>query len=246
MPIRRLLLPLALLLTGNLLGAAAAAEGPLEGLVLPFRQVEVPAPVTSRLLELKVAEGAVVQEGQPLALLYGKLEELELQRAKILLERREFEAKGARRLFENKIIPEAKAMESKVELELARLAFETAAEQVRVRTVLSPISGVVVARHREVGEAVAAAQPLFRILDLSRVLVQCEVEPGALAPLAPGRKVRVRVILAEGPLEAEGEVGFVEPSVNAEGRVRVKLRVDNPGGRIRSGSRAQVDLSSPR
>jgi RND family efflux transporter MFP subunit len=233
--------PALLLASALILGTIPAPAGtPLEGRVLPYRQVEVSAPVSSRITEVRVQEGQTVKAGQPLALLYGKLEELEMQRAKALLERREFEAKGAKRLYDNKIIPEARALESRIDLELARLQYETAAEQVRLRTILAPMDGVVVTRYHEEGEAVAGAQPMFRLMDLSRVVVQCAASPSSLAALVPGRKVRVIVAEPGGTASAEGEVVLVDPCADAAGKVRVKVVVANPEGRIRAGLRAQV------
>lgn len=242
MPGRFHLVPILLALAG----AKAFAASPLEGQVVPFRQAEVSAAVSSRLVELKVVEGEPVKGGQPLAQLYGRLEELEMQRAKALLERREYEAKGAKRLYDSKIIPEAKALESRIDLDLARLQFETAAEQVRLRTVLAPFDGVVVARYREVGEAVLATQPLFRILDLSRVVVVCTVEAPLAAHLAVGQKVGVRLREAPdlGPLE--GELSLVDPCADAQGQVRLKVVVANPEGRIRAGLHAVVELRPAR
>ena len=222
-------------------GAISGTAGALiEGRVLPYRQVEVSAPVSSRITEVRVQEGQTVKAGQPLALLYGKLEELEMQRAKALLERREFEAKGAKRLYDNKIIPEARALESRIDLELARLQYETAVEQVRLRTILAPMDGVVVTRYHEEGEAVAGAQPMFRLMDLSRVVVQCAASPASLAVLVPGRKVRVLLAEPGGTASVEGEVVLVDPCADAAGKVRVKVVVPNPEGRIRAGLRAQV------
>lgn len=235
----RSLLILTILSSGLI---SVSAGTPVGGLVQPFRQVDVSAPVSSRITELKVGEGEAVQEGQTLALLYGKLEELEMMRAKALLERREFEAKGAKRLYDSRIIPEAKALESRIELDLARLHYETAAEQVRLRTVQTPLAGVVVARHREVGEAVSTAQPLFRILDLSRVVVVCAVDPKALAGLAAGQKARVTLPQMPETGTLEGEVALVDPCADAAGLVRVKVVVENPERRIRSGLRALVEL----
>jgi len=230
------------LLSGSV---AAFAGGSVEGQILPCRQAEVCAPVSGRILDLKVKEGDAVRRDQPLALLYGKLEELEMQRAKALLERREFEAKGAKRLFENRIIPESKAMESRIELDLARIQYEIAAEQVRLRTILSPMDGVVVARSREVGETIATAQPLFRILDLSQVVVQVAVAPMALAGLAVGQKVRVSLPHIEKSPVVEGQVILVGPCADADGRVRVRVLVDNPEGRIRPWLKAMVELPDP-
>ena len=234
----------ALILVAALILCAGpvCAALPVEGLVLPFRQVEVAAPVSSRITEMKVREGEAVKEGQALALLYGRLEELEAQRAKVLLERREFEAKGARKLYESRVIPEARALEARIDLDLARLQYETAAEQVRLRTILAPMDGIVVMRAHETGETVSSAQPLFRILDLSKVVVQVEVEPRQLAVLLPGHRVRVSFPLAAQPLLAEGEVILVDPCAGAGGRVRVKVLVENPERRIRSGVKAVVEL----
>lgn len=225
-------LPLLLLL--------GAAPVPVEGLVLPFRQAEICAAVSGRLLELKAAEGQAVTEGQVLAVLDGRLEELEMQRAKVLVERREFEAKGAKKLYDSKIIPEAKALESRIDLDLARLHYETAAQQVKLRTIHSPMGGVVAMRAREAGESVTSGQPLFRILDLSKVVVQCAVSPEVLGTLKAGQKVRIRLPAAGG--DCEGEVLLVAAFADAEGKVGVRVVVENPERRIRPGLKAQVLL----
>lgn len=230
--------PLAALLLIVLPGGAAE---PWQGQVLPYRQVELPAPVSSRMVEVKVKEGEAVKAGQPLAQLYVRAEELEMQRAKTLLERREFEAKGAKRLYEGKVIPEARALEARTELELARIQYEAAAEQVRLRTLLAPIDGLVVEVRRELGEAVSASQPVFRILDLSRVYVQCAVKAEALANLLPGQKVAVRFPQAQGLLAVPGEIVLVDPCADATGCFRVRMLVENPERRIRVGFKALVE-----
>jgi RND family efflux transporter MFP subunit len=225
------------------LGSVAVSAGvQVEGQILPCRQVEVCAPGPGRILELLVKEGDEVKAEQPLARLYGRLEELELQRAKALLERKEYEAKGEKRLFENRIIPEAKAVESRLDLELARIQCEAAAEQVRLRTVASPLSGVVVACTREAGETVSSTQPLFRIVDLSRVVVELALAPADLGGLARGQAVKVVLPQGNGTLRTEGEVTFVDPCANAEGRVRVRVRVENPERRLRPRLLATVEL----
>ena len=222
----------------GLWAALAFARTPeVEGLVRPHRQADLCAAVAGRILDMKAAEGQSVKEGQLLAALDGRLEELEMQRAKVLLERREFEAKGARRLYDNKIIPEAKALESRIDLDLARLQYETAAQQVKLRSVVAPFDGVVALRTHEPGESVAPGQPLFRILDLSRAWVVCEVEPTLLEAFPLGRKVQV-VMGAEAP--AAGEVAFVSPAAEASGLVRLKVLVDRPSSALRPGLRARV------
>lgn len=208
--------------------------------MLPYRQAELSAPVSSRLLELKVREGEPVKAGQALAQFYGRLEELEMQRAKALLERRDFEAKGARRLYESKVIPEAKAVESRIEQELARLQYETAAEQVRLRTLLAPFDGVVVKRYHELGEFVTASQSVLRLLDLSKVYVQCTLPPEELGSFGPGQTFQVQVPQLPGAPQFTGTLVLVDPCADAQGRFRLQLLIENPDGTLRSGVKAIV------
>lgn len=228
-------LPLTLGLTLPALGA-----GPWEGTVLPARQAEVPAAVTGRIAELKVKEGEAVKAGQCLVQLEGRLQELDLARAKALLERREFEAKGAKKLYDGKVIPEARALEARLEHELARLAVEEAAEQVRLRRIAAPFDGVVVDLRREVGEAVAPGQPVLRLVDLQRVLIQCAVTAREVSAFTVGRTVSVRFPHLEGVPAMKGEVVLVDPCADESGRFRVKVAVENPEGRLRAGLPARV------
>ena len=220
----------------------ASAATMLEGLVTPYRQVELCAPVASHIIDMKVVEGETVKAGQPLAQLYGRLEELEMKRTRALLERREFEAKGAKNLFDNKIIPEAKDLESRIDLELARLNYETASEQFKLRTILSPIDGTVVERRRDVGEAVSASQTVFRIMDLTRVIIVCSLKAENLAHVAPGQKLAVRVPGLAGTTTFQGEVVMVAPCADSTGHFRLKLVVDNADAALRPGLKAMVEL----
>ena len=209
--------------------------------MVPYRQVEVSAPVSSFIVEMKVKEGDVVKAGQPLAQLYGKLEELEMKRTKAILDRREDQAKGVKNLFDSRILPEAKALEARIELDLARLNYETAAEQVRLRSILAPIDGLVVERYREAGEAVQAYQRVFCIVDLSKVFILCTMKPEGVPHIAAGQKLPVRFPQLDDVLPVQAEVAFVDPRVDASGLLRLRLLVDNPDGRIRGGFKALVN-----
>lgn len=227
-----------------ILAAGTLQAGSLEGRVAPFRQAEVSAQVSSYLVEIKVKEGDEVKAGQVLAQLFGKLEELEVQRAKALLERKEYEAKGATSLFRDRVIPESQARESRIELELARLRLEGAQEQLRLRTIVAPIDGVVQARLRETGEAVGTAQPLFRIVDLSKAFVVFTVKPEQLPRVALGQKVGLKLPQLDGGSSLAGEVVFVDPKADSDGNFRVKVLVTEPGSHMRAGLKALVDLPS--
>jgi membrane fusion protein (multidrug efflux system) len=234
-------------LLSALLGLPAVA-GPdlshLDGIVLPFREVVVSSPVQSTIVTLAVREGDTVAPGQRLAQLYSRMEELDLSRAKAVLQKRVFDHRGAKRLFDDKIVAEDKELEARIELELAQLQHDIAAENVRLREIVSPLSGIVVERLREAGESVTATQPLFRIVDISRVYVQFFIDAGQLAHFSPGQVLPARFDALKTDQVFSGRVDFIDPRVDASsGLMRVRLLVENPDHVIKAGMRATVDAT---
>jgi membrane fusion protein (multidrug efflux system) len=241
-PFRALASLLALASPALLLAAASAAPR-YDGMVLPFREVVVSSPVPSTLTEVNVKEGDTVRAGQTLARLYSKLEELDQQRAKAALEKREFDYRGAQRLLADKIMPEDKALEAKIERDLAQLQSEMAAEQVRLRTITSPLDGLVVEKMHEVGEAVTSAMPIFRIVDISRIYVQFFIKVEDLSKFQVGQKLAARFPLLNAGQPFSGEIDFIDPRVDAaSGLLRVKVLIANPNQLIKAGMRGEVTL----
>lgn len=234
--------PIPTFLASALVATAVHASSQVDGVVLPFHEVDVSAQATGPIVELKVKEGEVVKAGQPLARIYSRLEELEVERAKAQLERHEFDARGAKRLFDSKIIPENRALELRIDFELARLQFETATEQLKLHTLMAPLDGLVVERYHDLGETVSNTQKVFRIVDVSKVYVRCLLRPERAAHLTPGHKLTVRFPQFDPAAAFPAEVVLVDPCADAAGLLRAKLILDNPGGRIHAGFKALVDL----
>ncbi len=227
--------------------AAQAQALRFDGLVLPFKEVIVSAPVQSTIQSLHYKEGDTVKAGAVLARLYGRIEELDMQRAKAALEKREFDFKGSKNLYADKIISEDEALKNKIELELARLQAEQAAELFNQRTILAPIDGLVVERMREIGESVTATQPMFRLVDIDQVYVQFYLHSEQLVRLHVGDTVQVRCAVGMGADKTTafaGKIDFIDPRVDAaSGLLRVKVLVPNPQHQIKPGLRAEVTLN---
>ncbi|MCH8474692.1 MAG: efflux RND transporter periplasmic adaptor subunit [Opitutales bacterium] len=213
----------------------------VEGLVQPYREVIVSSPVQAVIIELPVREGDTVVAGDLLLRLYDQPEVLEKKRTEAALEKREFENRGAQNLFAERLISEDEALARRIELDLSRLQFELAAEQVERRRILSPLGGIVVERHLEEGEMATVGQELFRVVDLSRVYVQLFMTLPESRAFPVDQAVEV-FFPETGVLEPlHGEVVFIDPRVDpASGLLRVRVLVDNEDGLAKPGIRAQV------
>lgn len=221
--------------------ALPAADQQFEGLILPFREVVVASPVQSSITTIPRKEGDTIKAGETLALLYSRIEELDMLRAKAALEKKEFDNRSAANLYADKIISEDEALKNKIELDLARLQYEQAAELFLQRTVKAPISGLIVEKNREVGETVTSAQPLFRLVDITRLFVQFYVRAEDAGSLHLGNTVSIRCPIVHPDRVFNGVVDFIDPRVDAaSGLMRVKVLLDNPDGAIKPGLRAIV------
>jgi RND family efflux transporter MFP subunit len=225
---------------------ARAEAMKFDGLVLPFKEVVVSSPVQSTIDSIAIREGDTVKAGAVLARLYARMEELDMLRTKAALEKREFDFKGSKNLYADKIISEDEALKNKIELELARLQAEQASELFRQRTITAPISGVVVERLREVGETVTATQAMFRLVDLEQVYVQFYLPSDYQRRLKIGDQVKISCLVGnkdDGASTFTGRVDFIDPRVDAaSGLLRVKVLLANPGLVIKPGLRAEVLL----
>lgn len=225
--------------------AAFAVPGTFDGLVLPFKEVVVSSPVQASIDAIMVKEGDTVAVGTPLAQLYSRIEQLDMLRTKADLEKKDFDFKGSKNLFAEKIISEDEALKNKIELELAKLQYETAAEIYRQRSITAPIAGIVVEKLHEAGESVTPSQPLFRLVDISKVYVQFYVKAEDLSLIHTGDTMRVRCPVIGADRIFRGKVDFIDPRVDAaSGLMRVKVLLPNPEGEIKAGIRAEVSLDS--
>jgi RND family efflux transporter MFP subunit len=224
-------------------GLVSLSAATFDGLVLPFREVTISSPVEARIEALEAREGDSVQAGDLLVRLYADMEKLEAKRAAAAVEERAFEFKSSQNLFEEKVISEDEALESRIELNLATLTLEMAQEQVNLRQLKAPISGIVVERLVEVGEMVRPSEPILELIDLQQVYVQFYISSEDLSEVQVGRRVEVQFPSLRGESARVGTVHFIDPRVDAaSGLLRARILLENPEGAIKAGLRTQVHL----
>ena len=218
----------------------------VQGLVLPFKQVSVSAPVLQDIIkEIPVEEGDTVKPGEVLAQLMNDRENLEVKRCVNLIQRAEFQSKGMQKLADEKMASKDAALEKQTDLEAAKIEYELAQTALDEKTIRSPLAGIVVKRYKEPGESVDRTEKLFDIVNIDRVYVQFYLEPKLIGKIAVKDKIAVHFpTLGSGNQSYEAEVSFVDPRIDAgSGLFRVKLLLDNPNHDIKAGMRGEADFS---
>jgi RND family efflux transporter MFP subunit len=225
-------------------GAAAAAE--VDGLSLPWKAVRVSSPVQEIVAEVKVEEGVAVKKGQVLARLHDEKEQAEHDRARKIVEKREFDARAATALVADKITSKEKALEAEIELQLARVDVDVARRKLEEKTIRSPLDGVVVRKLKEEGESADRVEPIFEIVNIDRLFLQFYVDRKLASGLARDQDIEFWVA-GEPAARHRARVDFISPGADAaSGLFRVKLVFDNPGHALKAGVRVTADFPPPR
>lgn len=215
-----------------------------QGLVLPIKQVSVSSPVLQEVIEhVLVEEGDAVKENQILIELRKEKEELEVKQAQQIVEQKKFTAEGAQKLFKEKIGSQEAALEKQTEWELAKIQLAQAEVRLKEKTIRAPLSGIVVKKYKEAGEAVDRVEKLLDVVKIDQVYVQFYLDPKLMQSVRQDMEIPVRFAVI-GNQNFTGKVSFIDPRIDAgSGLFRVKLLVENADHRIKSGMRGTADFS---
>lgn len=245
---------------------AAAEDTDLDCLIEPRETVVLSAAVIGVVESVEVDRGDLVEEGQVLATLEASVERAtveaartraelvaDIEAATARLELEERRRARSRQLFEEGIVSDVELDEAESawivakldrdrardQRKLARLELERAKAALGLRTVRSPVDGVVVRRILAPGEYADPPQLLeLAAIDPLRVEVFAPVE--LLGSISVGMSGEV---LPEEPVGGshEAEVVVVDRVVDAaSGTFGVRLELPNPNKRIPAGLKCRV------
>jgi len=224
-------------------GAQSQGSGALECLVEPSLVVNVGSSVDGVLEQVAFDRGDRVRKGDVVAKLQSGVEtaSVKLSEARVEFGRRRMERNEA--LYQKQLISTQERDELVTEVKLREEELKKEQETLKLRTIVSPVDGVVVERRLAPGE--------FIRTDKSVVMKLAQVNPLNIEVVAPARmisSVRVgmtgRVSLAPFfPGTHAARVVVVDKVIDAaSGTLGVRLQLPNPDNKFPAGIRCSVVL----
>ena len=238
----------------------------LDCLILPDVVADLGSEVEGVLEEVTVRRGDRVSKGQILARLEDDVESASVALSKARLARQanmksleaqsNFARRRLKRLQEMATgesvsiyeVDEAKtqtqealyALEAaKEDRRLSELELSRAKASLELRTIRSPIDGIVVERFQSAGERVDV-DPVLRVARIDPLRVEVVAPVGRFGSVAVGSKA---IVVPEPPLsgEYEAEVTIVDKVIDAaSGTFGVRLEIPNPGFALPGGLRCEI------
>jgi len=230
-----------------LLGAAAHAdpldEDGLECILEPNIEIEIGAAVSGVLSDVLVQRGDRVKRGQVLARLVSGLQRVTVELAKAQVEFGKRKGIRNEELYKKQLISIHEKDEMDTEILISSLQLKQAQEQLKLRKITSPITGVVVERYKDPGEYVET-EPLLKVVSLDPLNVEVVVPAEHVGTIKKGMRGKVSTV---GPVSKNynAKVILIDQVIDAaSGTIRVRLALPNPKNAIPAGLNCYVKFMS--
>ena len=207
----------------------------------PSKKVDVSSPVSRVFDQLLVKRGDKVKKGGVLFRLKAGMQAASVDMAKA---KKEFAKRNIDRnqeLYNEELLSPHEKDEMETELLMAEMELRLKKEELALRTVYSPISGVVVDRFRDKGEYVNT-EPVLSLAKLNPLHVDLLLPSHYFGSIVKGQNLKVKPEI----MSFESKVAIVtivDPLIDpASGTFRVRLNMKNPKHKIPAGMRCSVEL----
>jgi RND family efflux transporter MFP subunit len=222
-----------------------AAGGGLDCLVEPFMVVNVGSSVDGVLARVMVDRGDVVRKGQVVATLQSGVEAaaVKLSEARVEFGRRKVERNEI--LYEKQLISAQDRDEMVTETKLHEEELNKDKETLKLRTIFSPLDGVVVERRLAPGELIRA--------DKSVVLKLAQLHPLNVEVIAPAQLFGTVKVGSTGRVNLApfvpgihlAKVVVVDKLIDAaSGTFGVRLQLPNPSNKFPAGIKCSVEFGN--
>lgn len=266
------LLVVCLVTAGLPLSVVVVQAQSLDCVIEPNAVVDVGSDVEGVLDKVLVDQGDLVRQGQPIAQLESSLQEVAVRIATIQSEndsiiqtnqaRVDF---GTRRLVRtkelyeseisslseldeaetSKLLAELDLEEAKKAKQVAQLDLELAQAELALRTIVSPISGVVTERFHSVGELVSRT-PIMKLAQIDPLRVEVFVPVSLVGKVQVGMVGEVQLEVPGGGAHHTATVTVVDHVADAvSGTFGIRLSLPNPDNRLQAGLKCRIQFRIP-
>lgn len=217
--------------------SARAAGQSCEGITEPVFDVTLSMAVPGIMTVQRFKEGQFVETNDVILELDSKLEELEVERRRSVMENLKADAESTKVVFDKTAsVSRDELLKKESDYQVALAEYKIAEQELQRRKLFAPGAGVITEINLHVGEACAPYQPIARLVDTRRCYFISNVEAKAASGLKTGETVEVEIDDLKKPMKVPAKIVFVSPVVDsASGLQKIKAIFDNEDGKVRPG-----------
>lgn len=206
----------------------------------PWLVASIPSEVAGRVASVDVEAGSRVNAGDPLVRLDDEIAASEVRRAEARLAELQRLFTQAEQLAKSRVVSLTEVEALRAEVRMADAEEDTAQARLQRHIIRAPFGGSVAERFVQVGEAVAVAEPVVRLVDNSRLRVVFFVNERDVASFESGAAVSLRLPAAPGRVFEAPVVHVAEASDSNTRLFRIEAELPNTDLALRGGLTGEV------
>ncbi len=232
--------PLARVVVDSFTARATARSINLYGRTAPNREVILGAEISGKIIALTVKKGDFVEKGQSIAKIDKRDLDIKLERAKAVLSVKEKEFKAANSLKKRGLQGEVAYSNAQAALIDARAGVRDVQLALKNANIEAPFSGFIEDMMIEIGDFVGIGDPIAKVLDLSKLVVQADVSERHIHQLKLNQSASVRLVTNE---TVKGRLRYISRvSSSSTNTFGIEIEIPNQGQATSAGVSAEVEL----
>lgn len=199
--------------------------------------------VAGRISTIKIQEGQKVQKGQLLASIEQITYKNAFDIANADLEQANDNFNRLQSLYDKNSLPERDFIAVKVAVAQANANKNLAAKNLADTKLYAPFSGIITAKHTEIGATTSLGVPVFTVMKIDKVYAVAAITENEISSLKIGADAQITIPSLN--LELKGKISVINPQAdNYSKTYTVKVRLDNPEGRLLPGMIADIKINT--
>ncbi len=224
----------------SLIAVQAAEHNDLDGILEPSEVVELSSQVPGILEEIMVERGDIVKKDQVVARLRAGVEKAAVDLARARVEFGKRKAVRNEDLYKKQLVSIHDKDELETEIQINELQLQEAIESLELRTIHSPIQGIVLKRSHAPGEYVGETDSILTIVSINPLYVEVIVPLERFGTIKKGIRAQVSPESPVGGMHI-ATVTIVDQIIDAaSGNFGVRLELANPRYQIPAGVKCKV------
>lgn len=213
----------------------------VEGLILPQQKVELASPSEGLIKQILVPEGISVKEGQIIAQIDDREEQIQLKNAEFQASKLRDILASLERLFNEKVTSRMEYNKALLQMEQAEAERNLYALRMEKMTIKAPCDAYVLRLLKHPGESVQRLEKFAELVVTGQIHITSYVNAEHLGRIPVGTIASVSA--GDGMAPVDGIVEVSDPVLDPGGKVfRIKVRIDHPTVGLVPGMRAQVEF----
>ena len=205
----------------------------------PFKQVPVMSEAAGKIVNLRMSNGASVNEGAVLAAIDNDLLSIELETTNINLAKAGNDLARLKRLMGEGGVTQQQIDDARLGRDNLKAKVKALEKQISMSYVKAPVSGTITNKMVEKGSLVAPAMQLATITNIDRLRMQVYLTEEQVITVKEGQKIRLHADLFPDDT-FEGTITFIDVNAGPSRRYLVEVEIPNPGHRLKPGMTGEV------